>query len=281
MHLPPPPATRSPLSRAVILAAGLGTRMRAHDDGAALTPEQAAAADQGTKGMIPIGRPFLDYLLSAIADAGIAEVCLVVSPAHDAIRAHYTRGVSLRRLRVSFAEQARPIGTADAVLAARAFVGDDPFLVMNADNHYPAEVLRALAACDGAALPAFERETLVRDGNIPPERIARYALLDVDDGGHLRRIVEKPDPATVAAMGEHAAVSMNCWRLTSEIMEACRCVPPSARGEVELPNAVQWAIDQLGMRVRALPTRAAVLDLSQRSDVPAVAARLAATTVTL
>lgn len=268
-------------SKAIVLAAGLGTRMRAHDDGAALTPEQAAAADQGSKGMIPIGRPFLDYLLSALADAGLAEVCLVVSPTHDAIRAHYTRGVELRRLRVCFAEQARPVGTADAVLAARAFIGDDPFLVMNADNYYPADVLRALAAQDVPALPAFERETLVREGNIDAARIARYALLDVGDDGWLRRIVEKPDPATVAAMGDAAAVSMNCWRLTPAMFEACERVPPSARGEVELPNAVQWAIDHLGMRVRAFPVRAAVLDLSQRSDVPAVAARLAATTVSL
>lgn len=50
MHPHPLPTSRAPLSRAVILAAGLGTRMRARDDEAALTPEQAAAADQGRRG---------------------------------------------------------------------------------------------------------------------------------------------------------------------------------------------------------------------------------------
>ena len=121
----------------------------------------------------------------------------------------------------------------------------------------------------------------MQDGNIPPERIARYALLDVDAEGYLRRIVEKPDAATARAFGSHAAVSMNVWLLTPSILEACRRVPPSARGEVELPNAVQWAIDHLGMRIRAVPVQAAVLDLSHRGDIPVVAARLRGTEVNL
>ena len=55
--------------KAVILARGLGKRMRQADEHASLDPKQAAVADQGIKAMIPIGRPFLDYVLSALADA--------------------------------------------------------------------------------------------------------------------------------------------------------------------------------------------------------------------
>jgi len=182
---------------------------------------------------------------------------------------------------VTFAIQERPLGTADAVLAAAGFIGGDAFVVLNSDNYSPVAVLRALRAQREPALPAFERETLVRDGNIPPERIARYALLEVDADGYLRRIVEKPDEATARTFGAHAAVSMNVWLLTPAILEACRRVPPSARGEVELPNAVQWAIDHLGLRVRAVPVRAAVLDLSHRGDIPVVASRLRGTEVKL
>jgi dTDP-glucose pyrophosphorylase len=142
-------------------------------------------------------------------------------------------------------------------------------------------VLRTLREQHEPALPAFDRDVLVRDGNIPAERIARYALLDVDAEGYLRRIVEKPDATTARSLGANAPVSMNVWLLAPAFLEACRRVTPSSRGELELPNAVQLAIDELGLRVRAIPVRAAVLDLSQRGDIPAVAERLRGTTVRL
>jgi glucose-1-phosphate thymidylyltransferase len=269
-----------PPAKAVILARGLGTRMRAADDGARLSAEQAAVADTGMKAMITIDRPFLDYVLSALADAGFTEACLVVGPEHGAIREHYARSAP-SRVRVHFAVQEKPLGTADAVLSAAGFIASDAFVVLNSDNYYPVDVLRTLRHQREPALPAFERDTLIRESNIPPERIARYALLDVDDQGYLRRIVEKPDESAVRAFGPSAAVSMNVWLLTPAILEACRRVPKSARGELELPNAVQWAIEHLGMQVRAVPVRAGVLDLSQRGDIPAVAARLRGTAVRL
>ena len=273
-------AIATPPTKAVVLARGLGTRMRAADDHVQLTAEQSAAADAGMKAMIAIDRPFLDYVLSALADAGFTEICIVIGPEHSAVREHYARA-ALNRLRVSFAVQERPLGTANAVLAAANFIDGDAFVVLNADNYYPVDILRELRAQREPASPAFERAALLRDGNIPPERVARYALLDIDAGGYLRRVAEKPDEAAARALGAHAAVSMNVWLLTPAIFEACQRVPPSARGEVELPNAVQWAIDHLGLRVRAMPVQATVLDLSHRGDVPAVAARLRGTKVKL
>ena len=55
---------------------------------------------------------------------------------------------------------------------------------------------------------------------------------------------------------------------------AGREVPPSARGEYEIPLAVQWAIDHHGMRARALPFHLPVLDLSRRGDIALVTERL-------
>ena len=56
--------------KAVLLARGLGSRMKQDGDAATITASQAAAAAAGSKGMMPIGsRPFLDYVLSALADA--------------------------------------------------------------------------------------------------------------------------------------------------------------------------------------------------------------------
>jgi glucose-1-phosphate thymidylyltransferase len=172
---------------------------------------------------------------------------------------------------VHFAVQEEPLGTADAVLAAEAFTAGEPFLVLNSDNYYPVEAFAALRPLHEPALPALGSEALLRDSLIPPERIARYALLDIGPDGYLRRIVEKPDPATFEAMGSATCVSMNCWLLTSAVFRACRDVPRSSRGELELPLAVQYAIDTLGLRFRAIPIDAPVLDLSSRADIAGVA----------
>ena len=148
--------------------------------------------------------------------------------------------------------------------------------MLNADNYYPVDVLAALRTAPAPALPGFDRDALGRDGgNVPPERIASFALLDVAPDGTLRRIVEKPDAATLQAMAGARLVSMNCWLFGPTIFEACRAIAPSPRGELELPHAVQWLVDERGARVTVLPVQAPVLDLSSRADIPAVAARLA------
>lgn len=265
----------------MILARGLGKRMRQADTAASVDAKQAAIADQGIKAMIPIGRPFLDYVLSALADAGCRDVCLVIGPEHSGVRDYYGRDVHLDRVRLSFAIQQDAIGTADAILAAEPFVREDRFLVMNADNYYPVAAYAALREMNEPGLIAFGRDALVADGLIAPERIMRFALLDVDDDGYLRRIAEKPDDDTASAMSSAAFVSMNVWSFDSRIFAPCRTVPKSSRGELELPVAVQHAIDEYGLRFRALPMHAPVLDLSSRADIAGVASRLASVDVRL
>ena len=180
-------------ARAIVLARGLGTRMRASDPSARLTPEQLRAADAGLKAMIPLnGRPLLDYILSSLADAGIRHVALVVAPDHSALRDYYVATAPVR-IQLDYVVQERPLGTADAVLAAEAWVTGEPFLAMNADNLYPGPALSELAALPEPALPAFDREDLVRSSNIPAERIRSFAFLDIDASGYLTGIVEKPE----------------------------------------------------------------------------------------
>jgi glucose-1-phosphate thymidylyltransferase len=258
--------------KAVVLARGLGTRMRRTDSDATLTPEQAAAADSGSKAMMPVrgGRPFLHYVLSALADAKVQEICIVVAPDADDIRRHFYSELTLQRTRIAFAIQQEARGTADAVLAAHGVIGDSRFLVLNADNYYPVEAYRELAKVEGSALPGFDREALVRQGNIDAERIRKFALLKVSSDGFLDEIVEKPDDATFQAMGEHALVSMNLWAFTPVIFEACKLVKPSARGELELPDAVRIAMKEFAEPFRVLPFAAPVIDLGTRADVASV-----------
>jgi dTDP-glucose pyrophosphorylase len=248
--------------------------MRDDTAGVALSAEQARAAAEGRKAMMPVGRPFLDYVLSALADAGARDVCIVVAPGDDAIRERYTTGVAFSRLSVQFAEQAVPRGTADAVSAARAFIGDSPFIVLNADNYYPVTVLQRLIVLGMPGLAAFDADALMRLGNMPEGRVRAYALVRTDANGELIDIIEKPDDAAWRAIGRHARVSMNLWSFPPEILVACDRVAPSARGELELPDAVRLAMHDLGVRFRAVACDDGVLDLSSRADVPAVAARL-------
>jgi glucose-1-phosphate thymidylyltransferase len=267
---------------AIVLARGLGRRMREEADGRAegLTVEQAEVAATGQKGLIPIatggrtGRPFLDYLLSDIADAGIRSVGLVIGPEHDALRRQYSDELAPTRLSVSFVIQQEPLGTANAVLAAESFAAGRPFLSLNSDNLYPVESMRALAALDGPGLAAFEREDLIESSGIPPDRFGSFSLIDVDGNGRLRDIVEKPGKAAVEAAGPRALVSMNEWRFDARIFEACRDVPRSARGEFELPEAVRLAVRR-GVPFDVVRSKGPVLDLSRREDVPNVTRQLA------
>jgi dTDP-glucose pyrophosphorylase len=268
------------ISKAVILARGLGKRMRSADSSAQLDASQSRAADVGMKAMIPIGRPFLDFVLSALADAGFTEACLVVGPEHTAIREYYPSAAA-RRIRISFAIQEHPIGTANALLAAQDFTAGESFLVLNADNYYPVEVFRALRTLGEPGLPAFERETLVRESNIPRDRIRRYALLKISSAGYLERIVEKPGEMPEASADGEIFISMNCWRFAPEIFRACREVPRSSRGEFELPEAAQYGLNSLSLRFKTIPFHAGVLDLSYRGDIAEVAKRLSGVRVEL
>ncbi|MBZ5496132.1 MAG: nucleotidyltransferase family protein [Acidobacteriia bacterium] len=263
------------LIKAVILARGLGTRMRRLDGEARqLDPLQARMADTGLKAMIPVDRPFLDYVLSGLADAGYREVCLVIGPEHDVVREYYTRVCVPKRLQVSFAIQERPLGTADALAAAEAFTMGERFLMLNSDNYYPIDACRELRVLGQPAIAAFERQTLAQDGNVSADRIRQFAVVTTNPDGTLQRIVEKPDESTLQMLGSGIYVSMNCWCFGPRIFRACASIEPSPRGELELTDAVQFSISKLNERFRVLTFRAAVLDLSSRSDIGVVADRL-------
>jgi glucose-1-phosphate thymidylyltransferase len=265
-------------TRALVLARGLGTRMRTADPDASLTAEQQEAANAGMKAMMPIaGRPFLDFVLSALADAAVRHVGLVVAPDHSALRAYYEAAAPPARLTLDFIVQPEPRGTADAVLSAESWSRQEPVLVVNGDNLYPATTLRELIDLDEPALPGFDAHDLVQSSNIEPARISAFALIETDADGYLTRIVEKPSAADAAHAGDRPKVSMNCWRFDARIFDACRDVPRSPRGELELPAAVGLAANR-GMRLRVIPARGPVLDLSQRADAAEVTRRLSGIT---
>ncbi len=248
--------------------------MRRKDQDASTSSQQSAVADAGIKALIPIGqRPFLDYVLSGLTDAGFRDACLVVGPEHDALRDYYAGQGKPSRIGVHFSIQAQPLGTADAVLAAQVFAGGDEFAVLNSDNYYSQAALHALQRLGQSGTVLFEEDSLIRDSNIPAERISAFAYGVVDNDQYLAALVEKPDEATAAAMRGRALVSMNLWRFSPAIFDFCRTVGPSIRGELELTSAIMNAIHG-GMKLRVARCADGVLDLSQRADIAQVAERL-------
>ena len=178
---------------------------------------------------MPVGgrvrRPFLDYVLSALADAGCGDVMprRGAGPRRPS-RAHYApcgrRGCGVR-----FAVQPDPNGTAAAVLAAEPVVGDRRVPGAQRDNLYPVDVLRALVALDGPRARGVRARAARRGERLPGEsRVAQFAVLRADADGWLTGIDEKPDPRDLDASGPHALISMNLWRIDHRIFDACRDV---------------------------------------------------------
>jgi len=264
-------------TKAMILARGLGTRMQKQVGGLELDNRTAQLADQGAKGLIPIGRPFLDHTLQALMDAGLRDFCLIVPPGASAIRRYY-QAVSdrLGEAEICFAVQDEPLGTAHAVLPGKDWAAGEPFCVFNSDNFYYPTAAAALASATPPASIAFERDALIAGSNIPAERICRFAAMDIDDAGNLRRLIEKPANPEQYARDGKLYVSMNCFLFTKEIFTACASIEMNPdRKEYELPSAVQYTIDRMRQTYRAVPVAEGVLDLTGRADIEPVRRMLA------
>lgn len=261
-----------------MLAGGRGRRLQASDHASLPHASQRRAAVSGLKVLMPVDdtgtRPLVDYTLSALADAGCTTAVVVVPPEHEALRRHLDDHPPVR-LQVRLAVQPAADGTAGAVAAARSSVDGAHFLVVNGDNLYPVEAMRALVALDGCGLAAFSRETLTREGGFSAARVAAFATVAHDAAGWLTGITEKPPLADVERAGPATLVSMNLWKASCALFDACDDVPRSPRGERELPAAVMLAVAR-GTPFRVIAGAGAVLDLTSASDLPAVSRALAA-----
>ncbi|QDU34443.1 UTP--glucose-1-phosphate uridylyltransferase [Poriferisphaera corsica] len=261
-------------TKAVIMARGLGTRMRKAAEGGGISDKQASVAAKGIKALIPIKRPFLDYVIHNLAEVGFTDVCLIIGEEHHSIRDYYDHEAGLSRIRVSYAIQKDPKGTADAVAAAESFAGNDSFIVMNSDNYYPCAAFEKLHHGNDAGLVGFDKQVMIDESNVAADRLMGYAIVEHSEKGEMITIHEKPCEAVMAKFGKHALLSMNCWRFTKSIFEACRNIELSKRGEYELTDAVNYDIDELGAQYTVMACKEPVLDLSCQDDIASVAARI-------
>ncbi|CAN5803806.1 glucose-1-phosphate thymidylyltransferase [soil metagenome] len=224
--------------KGLILAGGIGSRLR---------PITHTVAKQ----LVPVAnKPILFYGLEEMAAAGIVEVGLVVGDTAAEIQAAVGDG-SQFGLRITYLPQEAPLGLAHCVLIARDFLGDDDFVMYLGDNLLR-QSLAGFVARFEADHAAQRHPRLGEQGEpcvaqillapVPDPRQFGVAVL-ADDGHRVVRLVEKPiDPPSDLAL-------VGVYLFDRRIHEAVRAIEPSARGELEITDAIGWLIDA-GQRVR-------------------------------
>jgi glucose-1-phosphate thymidylyltransferase len=203
--------------KGLILSGGKGTRLR---------PITHTSAKQ----LVPVAnKPVLFYGLEAMAQAGIEEVGIIIAPQTGEEIREATGDGSRFGLRITYVEQAEPLGLAHAVLTAQAFLGDDSFVMYLGDNLLQGGIVELVAAFREHRPEALILLTPVPD----PEN---YGVAELD-GGRVVRLAEKPAaPATDLAL-------VGVYMFTPAIHDAARAIVPSARGELEITDAIQHLVD--------------------------------------
>lgn len=263
-----------PLNPTIIMAAGMGSRMRADSKVSEALKEEAR---NRPKAMVRIGtkqRPLLEHILLQLSNEGCGHACIVISDADTITEPHF-RSHPPEGMALSFVVQRvpqdrnKPRGTAEAVevaLAAHPEWEGEPVTVGNGDNLPPKGMFETLFA-HACALPAFHPHFL----GLPAERIGAFAVLHADGEGRLTGITEKPGPDAMAEArwsdGE-TRVSMNYFRMPySDLRDAVHSVPEHpVRKERELPVAISRWIEA-GGQMEALSMAGAFLDLTHPEDI--------------
>ncbi len=224
--------------KALILSGGAGTRLR---------PITHTSAKQ----LVPVAnKPILFYGIEDMVEAGITEIGIITGETGDEVRAAVGDG-SQFGAKVTYIPQDEPLGLAHCVLIARDFLGDDDFVMYLGDNMLQ-QGLAGFVAAFQADQAAANVPTLDENEPVPPSAQIllspvpdphRFGVAEVDEQGHVVRLVEKPEnpPSNLALVG--------VYLFTPAIHEAVAAIEPSARGELEITDAIQWLIDR-GDRVR-------------------------------
>jgi len=222
--------------KGLILSGGAGTRLR---------PITHTSAKQ----LVPVAnKPILFYGIEDMAEAGIKEIGIVVGDTRDEIKAAVGDG-SQFGVEVTYIPQDEPLGLAHCVLIAQDFLGDDDFVMYLGDNMIQQGLVDFVNRFEADREQA-NTPTLVGDHTPPVAQILlcpvpdphRFGIAEVDDDGHIVRLVEKPaDPPSNLALA-------GVYLFSPTIHEAVRAIEPSPRGELEITDAIQWLIDQ-GLKV--------------------------------
>ncbi|MFF2080896.1 glucose-1-phosphate thymidylyltransferase [Kitasatospora sp. NPDC058162] len=210
--------------KALVLSGGSGTRLR---------PFSYSMPKQ----LIPIANtPVLEHVLKNIRDLGVTEIAVIVGNRAPEISAALGDG-SRFGVRLTYIPQAEPLGLAHTVTLARDFLGDEDFVMYLGDNMLP-EGIVGIAEDFAAQRPAAQVVVYkVRDPR-------SFGVAELGPNGEVQRLVEKPQqPRSDLAL-------IGVYFFTPAIHEAVAAIEPSARGELEITDAIQWLVTA-GADVRA------------------------------
>jgi dTDP-glucose pyrophosphorylase len=218
-------ANMSTVHRAVVLAAGRGTRMR----------ELTKAIP---KPMVKVlGKPVLQIIVEGLRGAGIKELLIVVGYRKEVVENHFQDGSNFG-MQIRYAEQIVQDGTGRVVALAQPFCGDDPFLLSYGDILVDPAYYSRLCDLQGAEMSiAVKRSTDVSKGG------AVY----LNDRFELTDLREKPQPCEITTPWYNAGI----YAFRASIFDYVARLQKSPRGEYELTDAIR-AMSSAGKRVQAI-----------------------------
>jgi UTP--glucose-1-phosphate uridylyltransferase len=253
-----------PIDIAIVPVAGLGTRL-------------LPATKSQPKEMLPVGRkPVVQYVVEELARVGMRRILFVTGPGKASIENHFDLDPELTRtlretgkedllaelafarapVRYFFTRQQQTLGLGHAILCARAFAADQPFVValgdsiigMNAESDVVQRMTRTFEQRGAAAVIAFEE--------VPRHEISSYGIAQprgpVDgDVFEIADLVEKPSPEEAPS---NLAIAAR-YVLAPTVFEALAATPPGKGGEIQLTDAIRTVIKgggkAYGVRLRA------------------------------
>lgn len=241
------------ITKAVIPAAGLGTRM-------------LPIARTVPKEILPIvDRPAISYLVEEAIDSGVTDILIITNRGKEAIENYFdyspeyeeqlrkkgkdAQADSLRKIadgaNIFFIRQKVARGLGDAVLRASNFVGDEPFYVIYGDDVIMSEKPVCLQLAE-----AYEKYGLPVAGvkEVTEEQVLKYCSLDAKQHGdsnmyHVKDMIEKPKPEEVITR----LAILGRVLLTPDIFDILRNTPLGAGNELQLTDAMRQIAQSRGM----------------------------------
>lgn len=226
--------------KGLVLSGGKGSRLRPF-------------TYTGAKQLVPVAnKPVLFYAIEQMVASGITEIGVIVGDTAAQVQEALGDG-SRFGATFTYLLQPQPLGIAQTLIIAREFLGDAPFVMYLGDNYLRGGI-QALVERFRQQAPAAQ----VHLARVPNPSAFGVAVLTA--GGQLARVIEKPtDPPT-------DLVVTGIYIFDARVHAVVARLRPSARGELEISEAIQGLIDS-GARVDACPLEDHWTDTGKMSDI--------------